>query len=339
MFSIGYFFKQFSILYRYISTKKVINFFKLTFSYLLSFCGYHKHFNTTPVFISVEAADYCNLHCPECPVGNGTGRKSNRTTFDYENYKLLIDELKTKLLHVILYFQGEPFLNKSLDLFINYAHKAKIYTSTSTNGHFITDKIAEKIVRSGLDKLIVSIDGTTQGIYETYRVGGDLKKPITSIERLVYWKQKLKSVTPLIEIQFIVFRTNEHQMDEMKLMTKRLKADKLTFKTAQIYDFEDGHELMTTINKYSRYKKGNNGKYKLKGNQPNRCLRLWNGAVVTSTGDVLPCCFDKSADYSFGNIGKDSFSNIMKNKKASGFRKEILNNRKQFEMCRNCTSK
>ncbi len=339
MFSFGYYFKQLRLLYRYVSIKKIINFLKLYLSYLFSFTGKQKFFNTSPAFISVEAADYCNLHCPECPVGNDTGLKSNRSTFDFEKYKVLIDELKPKLTHIILYFQGEPFLNKSLDLFVNYAHKAKIYTSASTNGHFITDKIAEKIVRSGLDKLIVSIDGATQEVYQTYRVGGDLKKPVDGIERLIYWKNKLKSVSPLIEIQFIVFKSNEHQMDEMKLLAQRLKTDKLTFKTAQLYDFENGHELMTTIDKYSRYKKGNDGKYKLKGNQPNRCMRLWSGSVVTTNGDVLPCCFDKSAEYSFGNISDKSFSEILKNKKASGFRTEILNDRKQFEICRNCTSR
>jgi radical SAM protein with 4Fe4S-binding SPASM domain len=222
---------------------------------------------------------------------------------------------------------------------ISYAHNAKLYTSTSTNGHFLTDHLAEKIVRSGLDKLIVSIDGATQEVYEQYRVGGTLAKVCEGVESLVRWKRNLKSSTPLIEIQFIVFKSNENQMGEMNLLTRRLGADRLRFKTAQLYNFENGNPALTTKDKFARYKKGADGRYALKAPQPNHCLRLWSGAVINAKGELLPCCFDKGSDFSFGNLKDQSFDTQWKNKKASNFRGSILQNRKQFEMCRNCTSK
>jgi radical SAM protein with 4Fe4S-binding SPASM domain len=253
-------------------------------------------------------------------------------------YKKLIKELKPTLLHVIFYFQGEPFLNKDLKDFVQYAHDAHIYTSTSTNGQFLTDKNAKEIVLSGLDKLIVSIDGTTQEVYEIYRAGGSLNKAIEGIKGIVAWKKELKSATPLVEIQFLVLKTNEHQMQEMKILVKSLGIDRLKFKTAQLYDFEYGNALMTSKRKYSRYIKKNDGKYHIKVKQPNRCWRLWSGSVVNTKGDVLPCCFDKKYDFSFGNIQESSFFSIWHSKKASDFRGKVLQNRKQFEMCKNCTS-
>jgi len=290
-----------------------------------------------PFFLSVEVANYCNLQCPECPVGTKKNTKLIAKVIDYELYIKLINEMKPTLQHLILYFQGEPLLNKQLPDFIQYAHKARIFTSTSTNAQFLTKDNAKLLVLSGLDKIIISVDGSTQETYQKYRIGGRLDKAIDGIKHLVFWKNELKSITPMVEIQFLVLKTNEHQMDEMRLLAKRLKANRMSFKTAQLYDFENGNALMTSKTRYSRYKKNQIGKYVLKGKQPNRCLRLWSGGVVNAHGEVLPCCFDKESNYSFGNVSA-SYSACRNNEKASEFRKSILQNRKQFEICRNCTN-
>lgn len=322
----------------YLSFSKVINLFKLRKSYLFSRRKESSFKDVLPAFISVEPANFCQLHCPECPVGQMRIKKTDAKTINNLMFKKLIDELKSTLIHTIFYFQGEPFLDKNLPELIKYAHEAGIYTSTSTNGQLIDNESAKAIVESGLDKLIVSIDGTTQETYEKYRVGGSLKKTLEGATRIVEWKKKLNSPTPILDVQFLVLKTNEHQMDEMRKLSKRIGADKLTFKSAQLYDFENGHELLTTKKKYSRYEKRKDGKYHIKSKQSNRCWRLWSGAVVNTGGDILPCCFDKNSDFSFGNMNESSFTTCWHNEKASGFRRKILQNRKQFEMCRNCTS-
>lgn len=326
-------------LFSYFSITKISNLIKLGFSYSLSCVGIQKFKSRLPFFISVEASNYCNLHCPECPVGVNQQPRPIPATFDEARYRSLIDELSSTLFHVIFYFQGEPFLHRNLHELINYAHKARIYTSTSTNGHFLNDKTAKEIVLSGLDKLIVSVDGSTQEVYQKYRIGGNLQKALQGIKNVVAWKKELHSITPMIEIQFIVFKTNEHQMNDMKHLANLLEADRLIFKTAQLYDFENGNELMTTINKFSRYTKLNDGRYKIKSSLPNHCKRLWGGAVVNTQGEVLPCCFDKGSESSFGNVSEKSFAANWHSTKASDFRGKVLQNRKQFEMCRNCTSR
>jgi radical SAM protein with 4Fe4S-binding SPASM domain len=289
--------------------------------------------------LSIETANYCNLHCPECPVGTGENPKTERSTFDLTLYRRLIDEQKSTLQHVILYFQGEPLINHQLHEFIHYAHQAKIYTSTSTNGQLLNKKNAKDLVESGLDKLIVSVDGSTQEAYASYRVGGKLQKTLDGIREIVYWKRELKSVTPLVEMQFIVLKTNEHQLADMKKLARELEVDRLTFKTAQLYDFKYGNKLLTSLNKYARYRKMKDETFEIKSKLPNHCWRLWSGAVVNAHGEVLPCCFDKGSDFSFGNVKDATFAASWHTKKASGFRDSILENRKQYEMCRNCTSK
>lgn len=322
---------------KYLSFGKIINLSKLYFSYLSSKKKSNFHHKTLPYFISVEPYNFCQLKCPECPVSQR--ELTDKMYIDEKIYQKIVDELKETLLHIIFYFQGEPLLNKNLAKLINYAHKAKIFTSTSTNAQLLNSDKAREIVLSGLDKLIISIDGSTQEVYEKYRIGGKLDKAIQGVENIVAWKNELKSITPFVEIQFIVFKTNEHQMRDMKMLAKSLHADRLVFKTAQLYNFENGHELLTSIDKYARYKMDNDGKYHIKNTLENRCLRLWSGAVVNAKGDLIPCCFDKNSEHAFSNIENQSFSSIWHNKKASDFRESILENRKQYEMCRNCTSK
>lgn len=323
--------------FRYITLKKIVNLTLIYISYFFSKKKIIFDGKFMPAFISVEPADFCQLGCPQCPVGINLRRKG--TVVDMNLYRDSIDKIKETLLHIIFYFQGEPLLNQKLSEMIGYAHTLGIYTSTSTNGQALNSEKAKEMVLSELDKLIISIDGTSQEVYEKYRKGGKLDRAIKAVEHINYWKKQLQSISPMIEIQFIVFGTNEHQINDVKKLSKTLKADRLTLKTAQIYDYENGSELMPKTQKYSRYRKLPNGKYEIKNKLHNRCLRLWSGAVMNVNGDVLPCCFDKDASHAFGNLNDAGFSDIMNGNAARTFRKSILINRKQHEICRNCTEK
>lgn len=315
-----------------------MNAFRLWLSYRLSTFGVLTKWKIKPLFVSIEPINICNLKCPECPVGMCT-QQVEAVNFSLETAKRLLDELASTLTHVILYFQGEPLISKNFVDLVKYAHAKKLLTSTSTNAQLLTDELAKNIVESGLDRLIISMDGTTQETYEAYRVGGNLEKVIQAIELVVKWKKELRSASPLVEIQFIVLKTNEHQMGDMKRLAKKLKVDKLTFKSAQLYDFENGNPFLTTLKKYARYELRTDGKYHIKSPLRNSCKRLWNGAVINSRGEVLPCCFDKDSSFVFGNVNNESFEKSWHSPKAYRFRKKILENRKQFDMCRNCTER
>lgn len=335
-------YNKFRLIYRllnYVTFSRVINFIGLQFAYFFSRFGVQKLGAFSPFFISVETANYCNLHCPECPVGQRTTVREDARLFQFALFQKLIDEQKKTLFHVILYFQGEPLINKKLPDFIDYAHKAGVYTSISTNAQLLNKKNAKELVEAGLDKIIISLDGTTQEVYEQYRIGGKLQKALDGIEALNAAKRDLNSPTPMIEMQFIVLKSNENQMDEMKVLAKKLQVDRLVFKTAQLYDFENGHPLLTTKDKYARYKYLPDGKLQIKNKLPNHCWRLWNGAVVNAFGEVLPCCYDKGSDYGYGAIDQQTFLSAWHSESGSDFRDSVLLNRKQYEMCRNCTGK
>lgn len=290
-----------------------------------------------PISISFEPTTSCNLRCPECPSGL---REFTRPTGMLQKsfFEQTIDDIHKELLYLIFYFQGEPYLNPDFLNMVKYAHDKGIYTATSTNAHYLTDEKAKATVESGLDRLIISIDGTTQDVYQSYRVGGKLDKVLEGARNIVKWKKELNSKTPFIFFQFLVVKPNEHQIEAVKQLGKEIGVDQVRFKTAQVYDFEnDPNQLIPSINKYSRYKKDKNGKTISKSGLSNRCWKLWHANVITWDGLVVPCCFDKDATHQLGNLKTQSFKETWNNDNYKQFRRELMQSRKNIDICSNCS--
>lgn len=289
-----------------------------------------------PFTINFEPTTACNLRCPECPSGlRQFTRPTGNLKADF--FRSNIDQLADHLLYLIFYFQGEPYINPAFLDMVRHASNKGVYTITSTNGHFLNDANAEQTVRSGLDRLIVSIDGTTQETYEQYRKEGQLEVVLQGVRNMVKWKRKLQSATPHIVLQFLVVRPNEHEVPGIKKMAEDLGVDALSFKTAQVYDYEFGNPLIPADERLSRYRQLPDGRYEPKASLHNHCWKLWHGAVITWDGLVVPCCFDKDATHQLGDLKQKSFPEIWHSGAYQSFRKQLFSGRDQIDICTNCT--
>jgi radical SAM protein with 4Fe4S-binding SPASM domain len=289
-----------------------------------------------PFTISIEPTTACNLRCPECPSGlRSFSRPTGNLKEDF--FRKTIDELYNKLFYLIFYFQGEPYINpKFLDM-VNYAHKKGIYTITSTNGHFLNDENAKKTIESGLDRMIISVDGTTQETYENYRKEGNLEVVLQGARNMVKWKKEMNSKTPHLIFQFLVVKPNEHQIDEIYRLAEDIGIDEVKLKSAQVYDYKNGNELIPENEKYARYIKQNDGTYSVKHVLVNSCWKLWHACVITWDGLVVPCCFDKDASHRLGDLKNISFKEIWQGEVYQSFRKKLLKGREEIDICTNCT--
>ena len=289
-----------------------------------------------PMTVSIEPTTACNLKCPECPSGlRSFSRPTGNLKIDF--FRKTIDELYSNLLYLIFYFQGEPYINpKFLDM-VKYAHDKGIYTITSTNGHFLNNANARKTITSGLDRMIISVDGTTQETYENYRIGGKLDVVLQGARNMVAMKKEMNSKTPHLIFQFLVVKPNEHQIDEIYQLAEDIGIDEVKLKTAQVYDYEGGNELIPTIEKYSRYAQQKNGQYKIKNKLSNECWKLWHACVITWDGSVVPCCFDKDATHKLGDLKESSFATLWQGEAYQKFRSDLLRGRDKIDICKNCT--
>ncbi len=325
--------------FKTINIQRLLNMIKVLGSYYLSRIVKKPIHWGMPISVSIEPTTSCNLRCPQCPSGlRSFSRETGMLEFDI--FKKVIDELAPSLTYLTLYFQGEPYLNPHFLKFVNYASSKNIYTATSTNCHHMTIDKAKETVESGLNRLIISIDGTTQEVYKQYRVGGTLTKVIEGTKMLVDAKKSAQNTSLHIIWQFIVFKHNEHQIEEFKALAKAIGVDEIGIKTAQIYDYENGSELIPENEEYSRYSKEEviyTSGYSLKNKLLNHCWRMWQGCVFTWDGHVVPCCFDKDATHKIGNISTHTFRSIWHGEAYKQFRKSMLVSRKEIDICTNCS--
>jgi radical SAM protein with 4Fe4S-binding SPASM domain len=290
-----------------------------------------------PVSVAFEPTTSCNLRCPECPSGL---RAFTRPTGMMEPafFRRTIDDISRDILYLIFYFQGEPYLNPGFLDMVRYAAQKGLYTATSTNAHYLTPENAKRTVESGLDRLIISIDGTTQEVYQQYRVGGRLDKVLEGARNIIHWKKALNSSKPFVIFQFLVVKPNEHQVKDVEALGKEIGVDAVWFKTAQVYDYEnDPNGLIPSIDRFSRYKRNAEGKMAPKNAMPNHCSKLWQANVITWDGLVVPCCFDKDATHQLGNLQGQTFREVWQNENYRQFRAALTAGRKNIDICSNCS--
>ena len=305
-------------------------------SYILSRNSGRPQISGLPISLAIEPTTACNLRCPECPSGlRSFSRPTGRLNPHF--FEKIIDELASTLTYLTFYFQGEPYLNPDFLQMVRYASDRGIYTATSTNGHFLDREVARETVYSGLDRLIISIDGITQETYSSYRKEGDLQKVLEATENVIAWKKKLRLRRPAVVWQFLVVKPNEHEIAEVRTLAQQYGVDKLAFKTAQIYDYENGNALIPSIDKYSRYRERPDGTWEIKNKLLDHCWKMWSSCVITWDGRVVPCCFDKDAHHSLGNLQKRSFAEIWFSPAYEQFRQSVMKGRSEIEMCKNCT--
>ena len=176
-----------------LTRSRALNALRCYANYALSRLGLVR-ISHTPLFVSVEPANVCQLRCPACPVGRGERLKvKGERTMPPEVWRRVLDEIRDTAFVVQFYFQGEPLLNKDLPRMIREAHEAGLYTIVSTNAQAMTETLAEQIVASGLDRIIVSMDGLTDETYNAYRVGGNLEKCKEALRWLQRGKRKVYS--------------------------------------------------------------------------------------------------------------------------------------------------
>ncbi len=285
-----------------------------------------------PATVSLELTNNCNLGCPECASGSGTMLRE-RGFMDPALYKKVIRELNPFIWYASLYFQGEPFLHPDIFYFLQLKENAKVIIST--NGHYLGGNNARKTVLSGIHKLIVSLDGMDQEPYSKYRVNGNLETVMAGIRNVSLERQRLNSPMKL-ELQFLVNRFNEHQIAQAESFAREVKAS-LRLKSMQVIQGHDAGEWMPSAGKFARYETSG-GRFTIKNPMPSRCLRLWLNPVITWDGKVLPCCFDKDAEYIMGDLRSETFREIWHGNKFRKFRLKVLSDRKSIPICRNCTS-
>jgi len=283
-----------------------------------------------PRVVKIEPSSVCNLKCPLCHTTRGLLKRGGGF-LDFELYKQIVDSLSKKTTMITLSHMGEPFLHRNFLDMVVYARSQGFIVLGISNMNVCFD--AKELVKSGISKLNVSIDGITQGVYEKYRVAGSLKLALSNIRKIADAKILLKSKTPIISFRYMYFSHNKHEdLQDIRKVARECGANELKIVKPFIIGKEDTKYLDQDN---SNYEVDSDGYFRVKYDIPNRCRAIWDEMVIDFNGEVEICCFDKLQKI-IGNVKQDKIMKIWKGKKLNNFRGAILKDRKSIDACSIC---
>lgn len=292
-----------------------------------------------PTILQVEPTNICNLHCATCPTGAGMMKRSP-TLMPFEMFRDIIDQVKDFVYLLVFWSWGEPFMHQDAFRMIRYAKDKGLVVHTSTNGHFLhTRDRAKQVIESGLDSLIVAVDGLDQHTYQMYRKGGNLERVIESIKNIVAERTHERTIHPLITFRFIIMKHNEHQVGKVKDFAKSLGADAVTFRSAVVQrsGFDLDETLAPLSEEFQQYHYRGSPKKEHRVIQKDYyCHRPYANLTIFSDGEVVPCENDFNATMSFGNVTHNTLHKILSSIEAKSFLKTFRHDLDLIPFCQIC---
>lgn len=264
-----------------------------------------------PYLLIIDPCNYCNLRCPLCPTGLGTlGRQQSMLSL--EHFKQYFDPLAPYLFETYLHNWGESLLNKQVFSMIEYAQSRNVGTNLSSNFSDTSSQDIDRLLDSGLEYLIVSLDGTNAQSYSKYRVRGKFDSVVENMHELIRRRNARRLKTPRVEWQFIVMKQNEREVGIAEDMAKKIGVDLMRFiPVGMPYDTADRQAVKdewypVTIEgrEYSPDVEQQFGQ----ANKPSPCFYLYRTMVVHPDGGVAPCCVVYKHASDFGQLPADVMS-------------------------------
>jgi radical SAM protein with 4Fe4S-binding SPASM domain len=259
-----------------------------------------------------------------------------------EMFQSIVDQAQGQVREIILWHLGEPFLHPYLCQMIRYVVSRQIRIITSTNGEWVDsqDKAIE-VVQSGLNHLIVGMDGVDQETHQLFKRGGNLEKVLRCIRLIVAARREMGSKTPIIELQCILMRQNESQQKALRKLAQELSVDMYTAKPMHINsrypEFQSlAREFLPNDLSNSPYKKLPDGQFAPKGELKTGCPKVYDRMLIRSDGSVIPCCYDLEGEFVMGNVNSTPLAEIWQGISYNVLRERLKTERRRISLCSTC---
>lgn len=264
-----------------------------------------------PYLLILDPCNYCNLRCPLCPTGIGElGREQSMLSF--ENFKKYFEPHIPYLFELYLHNWGESLINKEIYKMISYAKANNVGTNLSSNFVIVTSEDIDNLLDSGLEYLVISLDGATPETYSQYRIRGDFDRVVENVGELIRRRNALGLKLPVVEWQYIVMKQNEHQIPEAEILAKKLGVDLLRFiPVGMPYEFKNRKEVADKwypVSVKGRVESDHEEQQFGQAGKPGPCFYLYRSMVVNPDGGVSPCCvvYRKERDFAdLDVVGED----------------------------------
>jgi len=284
-------------------------------------------------YVEIEVTGRCNLRCSYCLRANPEYRKNFSNDIDFHGLMNLLPQLKDKTHELFLWGVGEPLLYENLDQVIKVAKKYVPRVCVTSNGILLTQPVADRLAKSELDQLNISLDGADSDSNELRNI--DIEKVL---DNLAYFSRVSRT---RIDFWTVVTRKNLKKLPELARLKERIPTlHKLHFQMFVDFLTSDNHDPRDAIGDLSIAPRELSDmktdvirvckKYgldtdveelKLEGTPGAYCVLPFNTLNINHKGYVTPCCmmFDLSLD----NVFEMGFHKAITGPRITEFREEI----------------
>lgn len=284
-----------------------------------------------PKRYAIETTNYCNMSCLYCDQRLLQKKaKTHRPlreqgNMSMDDFIVIFNKLK-KIRPKSIDFDllGEPLLNlNTLDM-VKMASEHGIETFFSTNCSLLSAE-KQRIFESGLSRILLSFDGMTKETYEKYRIGGNFDEIKNNIMDFMETKRIYGFKKPHVTLSFLVFKWNEHEIDDIKDFCKENKINNLLLKYARsCFSYQQQDKNVVPI----EYLRSN----KVKVISP--CSWAYDRMMILWNGDVTTCCQNVLGNPIMGNLLSQSLEDIWDSERRLAIQQHMI--KRYFDICRNC---
>lgn len=279
-------------------------------------------FEPVPLIDQIELTNYCPMECHFCPRGIPGGITRPLGRMRIELFESLLDQLpeRQKTYHPLeLDLMGESLLHPEVDKFVSAASQRGLPTELSVNPSLLTPGLSRRLIRSGISRLVISLDGMDNATLMNIRGKCAVYDKAKANLSALFMIADERDVPPEIIIQMIDLDRNKPQQ-QMFLETWGNTGK--SFVTAYVKPL-DGIDPDT-------------------GRVPEKsprflCTYPFTSVSVLWDGSVVPCCRDANGRYVLGNLNRQTLREIWRGSKAGqlreAYRKDVFG---RGHLCEHC---
>jgi radical SAM protein with 4Fe4S-binding SPASM domain len=276
----------------------------------------------------VETTAKCNLYCPMCPRET---HKQPKEDMSDEVFEALVRGSAQTAEHMMLIGLGEPFMDRKIFDRIGYCEQHGISTLLSTNGTFLDEKAAARLLDSTLAHITLSFDGASKETFEHYRKGARFEKVRDNFVRFARMKHERGSKIQVVA-QMVRMPGNAHEVEAFRSFWGSVPG------VDQVRVKEDETNLVQESLHANAVLSGNESG---EANKMRRCHYLWRGAMyVKHDGRVFPCCQSYALDGApVGDLRTESLPEIFNSEEIRRLRRLHAAGRgAEIDMCSRCST-
>jgi tungsten cofactor oxidoreducase radical SAM maturase len=190
----------------------------------------------------IQPTTGCNLHCRTCIRNVWDEHETQMSMNTFHGLMESLDKLP-HLPRVVFSGFGEPLTHPNILEMIKAVRKRHMAVTVGSNGLLLSSEMARELVKLGVDRLVVSVDGVKPETYACVR-GAMLSQVLSNIRGLNEAKRRLGSLTPALGIEFVVLRTNVTELAELTRLASQLSAARVLVSNVLSYTEEMRTEIL-----------------------------------------------------------------------------------------------